>query len=52
MKLNQALINDRYLFQVFIKSFIKKINEPVNYILDDIKRFKSYKYKITVDCLY
>ena len=33
-------------------SFIKDINEPVDYILDEFKQFKSYKYKVTVNCLY
>ena len=28
-------------------SFIKDINEPVDYILDEFKPFKSYKYKVT-----
>ena len=33
-------------------SFIKDINEPVDYISDEFKPFKSYKYKVTVNCLY
>ena len=33
-------------------SFIKDINEPVDYILDEFKPFKSYKYNITANCLY
>ena len=33
-------------------NFIKDINEPVDYILDEIKPFKSYKYKVTANCLY
>ena len=33
-------------------SFIKDINEPVDYILDEFKPFKSYKYKVTANCLY
>ena len=33
-------------------SFIKDINEPVDYILDEFKPFKSYKYKDTANCLY
>ena len=32
--------------------FIKDINEPVDYILDEFKPFKSYKYKVTANCLY
>ena len=33
-------------------SFIKDNNEPLNYILDESKPFKSYKYKVTANCLY
>ena len=33
-------------------SFIKDINEPVDYILDEFKPFKSYEYKVTANCLY
>ena len=33
-------------------SLIKDINEPVDYILDEFKPFKSYKYKVTANCLY
>ena len=33
-------------------SFIKDINEPADYILDEFKPFKSYKYKVTANCLY
>ena len=33
-------------------SFIKDNNEPVDYILDEFKPFKSYKYKVTANCLY
>ena len=33
-------------------SFIKDINEPVDYILDEFKPFKSYTYKVTANCLY
>ena len=32
--------------------FIKDINEPVDYILDEFKPFKSYKNKVTANCLY
>ena len=32
--------------------FIKDINEPVDYILDQFKPFKSYKYKVTANFLY
>ena len=52
MKLNHAIINDRYIFQVLIKKFMENINVPVDYILEDIKPFKSYTYKVTVNCLY
>ena len=33
-------------------SFIKEINEPIDYILDGLKPFKSYNYKVTVNCVY
>ena len=33
-------------------SFIKDINEPVDYMLDEFKLFKSYRYKVTANCLY
>ena len=31
---------------------IKKIKESVDYILDELIPFKTYKYKVTVNCLY
>ena len=33
-------------------SFIKDFNEPIDYILDRYKPFKSYKYKVTANCAY
>ena len=33
-------------------SFIKDINKPVDYILDEFKPFRSYKYKVTANCIY
>ena len=33
-------------------SFIKDINEPIDCILDGFKRFKSYKLKVTANCVY
>ena len=33
-------------------SFIKDNNEPVDYILDEFKPFKSYKFKATANCSY
>ena len=33
-------------------SFIKVINEPIGYTLDGFKPFKSYKYKVTANCVY
>ena len=33
-------------------SFIKDVNEPIHYILDEFKPFKSYKYKVTANCVY
>ena len=32
-------------------SYIDDINEPMDYILDGLKPFKSYKYKFTANCL-
>ena len=32
--------------------FIKDIIEPKDYILDEFKPFKSYKYKVTANCAY
>ena len=33
-------------------SFIKDVNEPIDCILDGFKPFKSYKYKVTANCVY
>ena len=33
-------------------SFINAVNEPIDYILDEFKPFKSYKYKVTANCVY
>ena len=30
-------------------SFIKDVNEPINYILEKFKPFKSYEYKVTAN---
>ena len=32
--------------------FIKDVNEPIGYILDEFKPFKSYKYRVTANCVY
>ena len=34
------------------KSFIKDINEPIDYILDGFKPFKYYKYKVSANWVY
>ena len=49
--LNRALINDSSILLTNNKC-IENINEPVDYILDEFKPFKSYKNKVTVNCLY
>ena len=33
-------------------SYINDFNEPIDYILDGFKPFKSYKYKVNANCLY
>ena len=50
---NKSSYNQRQLY--ITKSddnFIKDINEPIDYILDEFKPFKSYKYKVTANCIY
>ena len=58
-----VVLNDNYNFkssinqkQLYITksndSFIKDFNEKVDYIIDKFKPFKSYKYKVTANCLY
>ena len=32
--------------------FIKDVKEPIDYILDDFKPFKSHKNKVTANCIY
>ena len=34
------------------EKFIENVNEPVDYILDHMKPFKSYKFKVSVSYLY
>ena len=49
----KSSFNQRQLY--FTKSngsFIKDMNEPVTYILDEFKPFKLYKHKVTANCLY
>ena len=49
----KSSFNQRQLFITKSNgSFIKDINEPVDYILDKFKPFKSYKYKVTANCFY
>ena len=38
--------------QLYITKSGSYINEPIDYILDGFKPFKSYKYKVTANCLY
>ena len=49
----KSSFNQRLLYIIKSNgSFIKDIIEPVDYILYKFKPFKSYKYKVTVNCLY
>ena len=49
----KASFNQRQLYITKSNgSFINDINEPVDCILDEFKPFKSYKYKVTANCLY
>ena len=58
-----VVLNDKYKIkssfnqrQLYITksngNFIKDIIEPLDYILDEFKPFKSYKYKVNANCLY
>ena len=44
--------NQRQLYIAKSGSYINDINEPIDYTLDGFKQFKSYKYKVTANCLY
>ena len=33
-------------------SCIKDVNEPIDYILDEFKPFKSYNYEVTANCVF
>ena len=48
----KSSFNQKQLYTTKSKgSFIKDINEPVDYLLDEFKPFKLYKYKVTANCL-
>ena len=48
----KSSFNQRQLYNTKPGSYINDINESIDYILDGFKRFKSYKYKVTANCLY
>ena len=49
---NRVFINDSYiLLKPIIKNF-ENMNEPVDFILDEFKPIKSFKYKVTINFLY
>ena len=48
----KSSFNQRQLYITKPGSYINDINEPIDYILDGFKPFKSYKYKVTANCLY
>ena len=57
---NIATTNDYVIKSNFRQIYIRGVNEEfienkievVDYIIDDIKRFKSYKFKVSVSCLH
>ena len=48
----KSSFNQRQLYITKPGSYINDINEPTDYIVDGFKPFKSYKYKVTANCLY
>ena len=49
----KSSFNQRQLYITKPGSYINDTNEPIDYILDGLKPFKSYKYKVTTaNCLY
>ena len=48
----KSSFNQRQRYITKPGSYINHINEPIDYILDGFKPFKSYKYKVTANCLY
>ena len=48
----KSSFNQRQLYITQPGSYINDIKEPIDYILDWFKPFKSYKYKVTANCLY
>ena len=49
---NKSSFNQRQPYITKPGSYINDINEPIDYILVGFKPFKSYKYKVTANCLY
>ena len=47
----KSSFNQRQLYITKPGSYNKDINEPIDYILNGFKPFKSYKYKVTANCL-
>ena len=49
----KSSFNQKYLYVTKSDdSFIKDINEPIDYILDEFKPFQSYKFKVIANCVY
>ena len=48
----KSTFNQKQLYITKPDSYINDINEPIDYILDGFKPFKSYKYKVTANCIY
>ena len=48
----KSSFNQRQLNITKPGSYINDIYEPIDYILDGFKPLKSYKYKVTANCLY
>ena len=48
----KSSFNQRQLYITKPGSYINDIIEPIDYILDGFKPFKSYEYKVTANCLY
>ena len=46
----KSSFNQKQLYITKPGSYIIDINEPIDYILDGFKPFKSYKNKVTANC--
>ena len=48
----KSSFNQRQLYNTKLGSYINDDNEPIDYILDGFKPFKSFKFKVTANSLY